>query len=115
MDIVNAAEIATYEEFMRICAQTIADAEARLVTNNEALDVVNAKIAQMEERRDTAASDGDQAQQDRDDEDARWAGVEAAYEDYVAELEAELDALDRCIELFATADVSDDMLARMDW
>ncbi len=100
---------------MAVCAQTIADAEVRMANNEAELAVVNAKIANMEDRRDTAAADRDQAQLELDEETERWAGVTAAYEDYVAELEAELDAIDRCIEVFATADVDDDMLDRMDW
>ncbi len=115
MDTANAAQIVSYEHFMAVCAQTIEEAEARLVDNNAALDVVNAKIAHQEDIRDTAAADRDQAVADRDEEDARWDAVEAAYEDYIAELEAELDAIDRCIGVFATAEVDDSMLDRMDW
>jgi len=45
----------------------------------------------------------------------RWDAAVAAYEDLIAELMLELDAIDRVLELFATSDVSDNMLDRMDW
>ena len=59
MDTANAAQIVAYEAFMAVCAQTIEEAEARIAANEADLEVVNAKIANMEDRRDTAAADRD--------------------------------------------------------
>jgi hypothetical protein len=44
---------------MAACANTIAEAEVRIANNEAELAVVNAKIANMEDRRDTAAADRD--------------------------------------------------------
>ena len=38
----------------------------------------------------------------------------ATLEEFVAELQSELDALDRCIDIFSNAEISGDMLAAMD-
>ena len=59
MDAANAAQIVAYEAFMAVCAQTIEEAEGRIAANEADLEVVNAKIAAMEDRRDTAAADRD--------------------------------------------------------
>ncbi len=59
MDAANAAQIVAYEAFMAVCAQTIEEAEARIAANEADLEVVNGKIANMEDRRDTAAADRD--------------------------------------------------------
>merc|ERR1712110_655941 len=114
-DRVNAQEIETFQAFLAVCYDTIEQAEARLKANNAALEVVNAKIAHQEELRDTAAVDRDTAQADLDEEVARWDAYVANYEAYMDELKKELDALDQVIGLFASADVSDEMLARIDW
>jgi len=100
---------------MMICQDTIDQANARITANQADLDVVNAEIAHQENLRDVAADDRDTAQADLDEETARWAGVQESYEAYVAELMHELDALDRCIGVFSSFDMSDDMLARVDW
>jgi hypothetical protein len=115
MDRVNAQQIQTYMNFMTVSQETIDQANARIMANQLDLDVVNADIAHQEDLRDTAAADRDTAQEDLDEETARWAGVQASYEAYVAELMHELDALDRCIGVFSSFDMSDDMLARVDW
>merc|ERR1712151_901734 len=114
-DRVNAQEIVTFNNFLEVCYGTIEEAEARLVANNAELDVVNADIAHQENLRDTAAEDRDTAQVDLDEEIARWDAYVATYEAYIAELMHELDALDQVIGLFASADISDEMLARVDW
>merc|ERR1712203_1279216 len=115
MDKQNAMEIEVFNAFMAASQNTIDEANARIDANQADLDIVNADIAHQEDLRDTAAEDRDVAQEDLDEETARWDGVQAAYEDYVAELMHELDALDRCIGVFASFDMSDDMLARVDW
>lgn len=115
MDAVNAQQIVVYEAFMVMCQETIDQANARIVANQADLDVVNAEIAHQENLRDTAAEDRDVAQMDLDEETARWDGVQASYMAYMDELKLELDALDRCIGVFASFDMSDDMLARVDW
>jgi len=115
MDRVNAQQIQTYMTFMTVSQETIDQANGRIMANQLDLDVVNADIAHQEDLRDTAAADRDTAQEDLDEETARWAGVQASYEAYVAELMHELDALDRCIGVFSSFDMSDDMLARVDW
>jgi multidrug efflux pump subunit AcrA (membrane-fusion protein) len=115
MDRVNVQQIATYEHFMTLSQETIDQAQARIDANQADLDVVNAEIAHQEELRDTAAEDRDVAQADLDEETARWAGVQASYEAYVAELMHELDALAQCIGVFSSFEMSDEMLARVDW
>jgi chromosome segregation ATPase len=114
-DRVNAQQIMTFEGFLAVCYDTIEQAEARLLANNAELDVVNSDIAHQENARDTAEVDRDTAQEDLDEETARWDASVASYEAYMAELQSELAALDQVIELFASADVSDDMMARIDW
>merc|ERR1712151_977645 len=114
MDAQNAREIELYNAFMAASQNTIDEANARITANQADLDVVNADIAHQEDLRDTAANDRDTAQVELDEETARWAAVQAAYNDYMAELKYELDALDRCIEVFASFEMSDDMLARVD-
>jgi chromosome segregation ATPase len=115
MDRVNAQQIESYNNFMEISQTTIDEAQARLDANNAALEIVNADIAHQEDLRDTAAADRDLAQADLDEETARWEGVQASYEAYVAELMHELDALDQCIGVFSSFEMSDDMLAAVDW
>jgi hypothetical protein len=115
MDAQNAQEIVVFNAFMMSCQNTIDEANVRLAANNAELEIVNADIAHQEGLRDTAAEDRDTAQGDLDEETARWAGVQASYEAYMDELKFELDALDRCIGVFASFDMSDDMLARVDW
>ena len=100
---------------MQLSQSTIDQAQARIDANQADLDVVNQKIAHQENLRDTAAEDRDTAQMELDEETARWESVQAMYQDYMAELKHELDALDQCIEVFATFEMSDDMLARVDW
>ena len=100
---------------MEVSHNTIVEAEKRLEANNGSLEVTMADIAHQEDLRDTAQADQDQAQEDLDEETARWAGVQASYEAYMAELQHELGALDQCIGVFASFDMSDDMLARVDW
>merc|ERR1712216_841497 len=107
MDHQNAMVIASQE--------TIDMANARITENQAALDIVNAEIAHQEDLRDTDAEDRDVAQADLDEETERWAGVQASYDAYVDELMHELDALDRCIGVFASFDMSDEMLDRVDW
>jgi len=114
-DRVNAQEIDTYDAFMVVCHQTIDEATARLVANNAELVIVNSDIAHQENARDVAAEDRDTAQQDLDEEEARWDAYVTNYEAYIAEVMHELDALDQVIGLFSGADISDDMLARVDW
>ena len=99
---------------MQIAADTIEQAEKRLLLNNAELEVVNADIAHQEELRDIAQMDQDQAQSDLDEETARWDGVVASYEDLIATLQNELSAIDQVIELFSSAEISGDMLSRMD-
>jgi len=115
MDRVNAQQIVTYENFMLLSQETIDQANERITANQAELDIVNAEIAHQENLRDTAAEDRDTAQADLDEETARWDGVQASYNAYMDELKMELDALDRCIGVFASFDMSDDMLARVDW
>jgi len=115
MDAVNAQQIVVYNAFMISCQNTIDEATARIIANQAELDIVNADIAHQENLRDVAADDRDTAQADLDEETARWAGVQASYEAYMAELKSELDALDRCIGVFASFDMSDEMLSRVDW
>jgi hypothetical protein len=115
MDTMNAQQIVVYEKFMMVSQNTIDEANARITSNQAELDIVNAEIAHQENLRDTAADDRDTAQADLDEETARWAQTQANYDAYMAELKMELDALDRCIGVFATFDMSDDMLARVDW
>ena len=115
MDRVNAQQIMTYENFMMLSQDTIDQANGRIAANQADLDVVNADIAHQENLRDTAEVDRDTAQEDLDEETARWAGVQASYEAYMAELQHELGALDQCIGVFASFDMSNDMLARVDW
>ena len=115
MDRVNVQQIATYENFMTLSQETIDQAQARIDANQAELDIVNADIAHQEDLRDTAADDRDTAQEDLDEETARWAGVQASYEAYTAELLHELDALSQCIGVFSSFEMSDDMLARVDW
>ena len=86
MDRQNALEIELYEAFMAQSQDTIDQAEARIAANQADLDVVNAEIAHQEELRDTAEADRDQAQEDLDFETERWEGVQAAYQEYMAEL-----------------------------
>merc|ERR1711981_64397 len=107
-DSVNAQQIVVFQNFLAVCYQTIDEANARLDANNAELEIVNADIAHQENLRDVAADDRDTAQADLDEETARWAGVQASYEAYMAELKSELDALDRCIGVFASFDMSDD-------
>jgi len=115
MDRVNAEQIVVYNAFMTMCQETIDEANARIVANQADLDVVNAEIAHQENLRDTAAEDRDVAQADLDEETARWDGVQQSYMDYMDQLKFELDALDRCIGVFSSFDMSDEMLARVDW
>jgi len=74
-----------------------------------------ADIAHQEELRDTAQEDQDTAQADLDEETARWDASVAAYEDLIGTLMAELDAIDQVIELFSNANISEDMVSRIDW
>jgi len=115
MDRVNAQQIVVYEAFMLQCQETIDQANARITANQAELDIVNADIAHQENLRDVAANDRDVAQADLDEETARWEGVQASYTAYMDELKLELDALDRCIGVFASFDMSDEMLSRVDW
>jgi hypothetical protein len=115
MDRQNAFEIEIFNQFMTVSQNTIDEAQARIDSNTAELEIVNADIAHQEDLRDTAAMDRDTAQADLDEETARWEGVQAAYEAYVAELMHELDALDQCIGVFSSFEMSDDMLARVDW
>ena len=115
MDAQNAREIEVYNAFMIQAQDTIDQANARITANQADLDVVNAEIAHQENLRDTAAEDRDTAQADLDEETARWDAYVANYEAYIAELMKELDALDQVIGLFAGADISDEMLDRIDW
>jgi len=113
-DRVNVSQIEVFNKYLAVCYDTIEQAEARLLANNAELEVVNSDIAHQEEARDIAANDRDVAQQDLDDETARWDAYVTNYEAYIAELMHELDALDQVIGLFAGADISDEMLARID-
>jgi len=61
------------------------------------------------------AQDREKAQTDLDDETARWAKAQASYEELIAQLKVELEAIDQVIELFSSADISDSMLDRIDW
>ena len=115
MDAQNAREIEVYVAFMTASQNTIDMANERIAANQADLDVVNAEIAHQEDLRDTAAEDRDVAQADLDEETARWEGVQSAYMAYMDELKLELDALDRCIGVFSSFDMSDEMLARVDW
>jgi len=115
MDAVNAQQITVYMAFMTSCQNTIDEANARILANQAELEIVNADIAHQENLRDTAADDRDTAQADLDEETARWDLVQTTYNAYMDELKLELDALDRCIGVFASFDMSDEMLARVDW
>ena len=46
---------------------------------------------------------------------ARWTAAVQSYEDYIQELKEELNAIDRVLDVFAKADVDDEMLERIDW
>jgi len=115
MDAVNVQQIALYNAFMAASQDTIDQAQARIDANQADLDIVNANIAHQENLRDTAADDRDTAQQDLDEETARWENVQEMYQAYMDQLKFELGALDECIGVFATFEMSDDMLARVDW
>merc|ERR1712110_701976 len=115
MDAQNVREIEVYTAFMTASQNTIDQANARIAANQADLDVVNAEIAHQEDLRDTAADDRDTAQADLDEETARWDERQANYEAYMAELKKELDAIDACIGVFSSFDMSDEMLARVDW
>jgi len=115
MDAVNVQQIALFNAFMAASQDTIDQAQARIDANQAELDIVNANIAHQENLRDTAADDRDTAQQDLDEETARWDNVQEMYQAYMDQLKFELNALDECIGVFATFEMSDDMLARVDW
>jgi len=100
---------------MRISAKTLAQCRARLTENRAQLASWNKKIANMEERRDTAAADRDNATKRLADEKERWEQVQADYKDFINSIKIELDAVSRCIGVFSGADMNDDMLSRIDW
>ena len=50
-----------------------------------------------------------------EEEEERWNKAVASYEDFIGELKAELAAVDKVLEVFASADISDEMLERIDW
>jgi len=114
-DAENVAQISAFETFLDVSANTIELANQRLDANNCELEVVMADIAHQEELRDTAQEDQDTAQADLDEETARWDASVAAYEDLIGTLMAELDAIDQVIELFSNANISEDMVSRIDW
>ena len=115
MDATNAQQIVVYNAFMEVSQDTIDQAQARIDANQADLDVVNSNIAHQENLRDTAAEDRDTAQADLDEETARWDLVQTTYEAYMDQLKFELNALDECIGVFATFEISDEMLSRVDW
>jgi uncharacterized protein YhaN len=100
---------------MRISGKTLAECRARLTENRAHLAAWNRQIASMEQRRDTAASDRDTADNNLKTEAARWAQVQVDYQDFMHSIKIELDAVSRCIGVFSSADVNDDMLKRIDW
>jgi len=77
--------------------------------------VVQADIDHQEELRDTARSDRDNAQTQLTEEEARWEKAVASYEDFIGELKEELAAVDKVLDVFASANINDGMLERIDW
>jgi len=80
------------------------------------LDKVNKKIEEELKRLVQAQDDKAKADADFDAEETRWAAEVKAHEDLLAELEAELDALSQCIDLFSSPEmqsVGDEMLDRL--
>ena len=74
---------------------------------------VDKQIEEETARLDQATEDNDIANADYDAEETRWGREKAAHEALLAELEAELDALNQCIDLFSSpemAEVGDDLL-----
>ena len=49
------------------------------------------------------------------EEEERWNKAVATYEDFIGELKTELNAVDRVIEVFSSANIKDDMLEKIDW
>ena len=114
-DAENVAQIEAFHTFIEVSENTIQLANERLEANNGELEVVMADIAHQEELRDTAQEDQDNAQADLDEETARWDATVASYEDLIGTLQSELDAIDQVIELFSNANISEDMVSRIDW
>jgi len=102
-DETNRLEIESFNKFLEVSQKTITDAHARIDKNTAELEVVNKTIQHQEELRDIAAKDRDEAQEDLDEETARWAKAQAAYEALIAQLKKELGAIDQVIELFSSA------------
>lgn len=115
MDQEEKDSILTFNELIRVCTATINGAEGRLKSNRDELAVVQADIDHQEELRDTARSDRDNAQTQLTEEEARWEKSVASYEDFIGELKEELAAVDKVLDVFASANINDGMLERIDW
>jgi len=90
---------------MELYAQTISDANDRIANNTAALEETNTKIAHQEALLAEATEDERVAQEDLDAETARWDHETEVHLDLMAELEAELAAVDACIDIFASSEM----------
>ena len=94
LDQINEQQIRSLEEFLTLGRQTVENAQAVITENEAELEVVMSNIDEQEMARDIAAEDRDVAQADLDEETERWDIYVVAYEEFIAELQAELDAID---------------------
>ena len=113
LTVANNSEIELYNNVITAQNGILNDAQTRRDNAQKELEAINAMIEEETKRLNTAQTDLDNANADFDTEMARWDGETKAHLDLMAELEAELDALDQCITLFSSAEVSDDMLDRL--
>ena len=99
---------------MEVLTSTVSEAKKRVIDNEAALEVCESQIKREEENQRIAGEDRDTAQADLDAETERWETAVASYEDLMEQLQLELDAIDKCLELFSQADISQTMLDRLD-
>ena len=109
----NAAQISTFNTYMAVCAQTIVEAEQRIIINTEDLAQTVSLIADEEAWREVRESDLAAAHEDMDAETLRWDEITAIHLDLIAQLNDELGAVNDCIDVFASFEVSDSMKADM--
>jgi hypothetical protein len=116
LTVGNNSEIELYNNLITAQNDILSGAQERKLSAEKDLEGINALIEEELTRLNTAQDDLDRANLDFDNEEHRWDGETTAHLDLLHELEAELDALNQCIDLFSSPEmnkVGDDMLEKL--
>jgi len=109
----NDAQLSTFNTYMAVCANTILEAEHRIVINTEDLLNTDNTIAETEQFRTNREADLATAHLDFETETGRWDKITTIHLDLMAQLNDELGAVNDCIDVFTSFSASPELMGSM--